>query len=93
MLYALLLPLVGHWIGAVLSNNETNTYNLKIYFKFMKRIYALRGIVFRSGIKTKLNKMEVKKMSKEKKELIKKFKSVIDDLMDHYEEYNDQVRH
>ena len=26
-------------------------------------------------------------MIKEKKELIKKFKSVIDDLMDHYEEY------
>ena len=31
-------------------------------------------------------------MSKEKKELIKKFKSVIDDLMDHYEEYNDEEK-
>ena len=33
--------------------------------------------------------MEAKKMSKEKKELIKKFKAVIDDLMDHYEEYTE----
>ena len=31
-------------------------------------------------------------MSKEKKELLKKFKSVIDDLMDHYEEYNDEEK-
>ena len=31
-------------------------------------------------------------MKKEKKELIKKFKSVIDDLMDHYEEYNDDEK-
>ena len=31
-------------------------------------------------------------MSKEKKELIKKFKSVIDDLMDHYEEYTDEEK-
>ena len=29
-------------------------------------------------------------MKKEKKELLKKFKSVIDDLMDHYEEYTDE---
>ena len=28
-------------------------------------------------------------MKKEKKELLKKFKTVIDDLMDHYEEYTD----
>jgi hypothetical protein len=28
-------------------------------------------------------------MQKEKKELLKKFKVVIDDLMDHYEEYTD----
>ena len=28
-------------------------------------------------------------MQKEKKELLKKFKAVIDDLMDHYEEYTD----
>ena len=31
-------------------------------------------------------------MSKEKKELLKKFKSVIDDLMDHYEEYTDEEK-
>ena len=33
--------------------------------------------------------MEAHKMQKEKKELLKKFKVVIDDLMDHYEEYTD----
>ena len=58
----------------------------------MKRIYDLRGIVFKCGMKTKLNKMEENKMSKEKKELIKKFKVVIDDLMDHYEEYTDEEK-
>ena len=31
-------------------------------------------------------------MSKEKKELIKKFKVVIDDLMDHYEKYTDEEK-
>ena len=31
-------------------------------------------------------------MNKEKKELLKKFKSVIDDVMDHYEEYNDEEK-
>ena len=36
--------------------------------------------------------MEVNKMSKEKKELVKKFKVVIDDLMDHYEEYTDEEK-
>ena len=36
--------------------------------------------------------MEANKMSKEKKELIKKFKVVIDDLMDHYEEYTDEEK-
>ena len=36
--------------------------------------------------------MEVNKMKKEKKELLKKFKSVIDDLMDHYEEYTDEEK-
>ena len=29
-------------------------------------------------------------MKNEKKELLKKFKTVIDDLMDHYEEYTDE---
>lgn len=29
-------------------------------------------------------------MNKEKKELVKKFKVVIDDLMDHYEEYTEE---
>jgi hypothetical protein len=33
--------------------------------------------------------MEENKMKKEKKELLKQFKLVIDDLMDHYEEYTD----
>ena len=28
-------------------------------------------------------------MSKEKKELLKKFKSIIEDVMDHYEAYDD----
>ena len=31
-------------------------------------------------------------MSKEKKELVKKFKVVIDDLMDHYEEYTEEEK-
>ena len=31
-------------------------------------------------------------MSKEKKELVKKFKVVIDDLMDHYEEYSEEEK-
>ena len=31
-------------------------------------------------------------MQKEKKELLKKFKVVIDDLMDHYEEYTDEEK-
>ena len=31
-------------------------------------------------------------MEKEKKELIGKFKDVIDDLMDHYEEYTDEEK-
>ena len=33
--------------------------------------------------------MEENKMQKEKKELLKKFKVIIDDLMDHYEDYTD----
>ena len=36
--------------------------------------------------------MEVNTMSNEKKELLKKFKIVIDDLMDHYEEYTDEEK-
>ena len=31
-------------------------------------------------------------MKNEKKELLKKFKVVIDDLMDHYEEYTDEEK-
>ena len=31
-------------------------------------------------------------MQKEKKELLKKFKIVVDDLMDHYEEYTDEEK-
>ena len=31
-------------------------------------------------------------MKKEKKELLKKFKVVIEDLMDHYEEYTDEEK-
>ena len=31
-------------------------------------------------------------MMKEKNELLKKFKMVIDDLMDHYEEYTDEEK-
>ena len=31
-------------------------------------------------------------MRKEKKELVKKFKVVIEDLMDHYEEYTDEEK-
>ena len=31
-------------------------------------------------------------MQKEKKELLKKFKAVIDDVMDHYEEYTDEEK-
>jgi hypothetical protein len=36
--------------------------------------------------------MEVTKMQNEKKELLKKFKVIIDDLMDHYEEYTDEEK-
>lgn len=31
-------------------------------------------------------------MQKEKKELLKKFKVTVDDLMDHYEEYTDEEK-
>ena len=31
-------------------------------------------------------------MQNQKKELLKKFKAVIDDLMDHYEEYTDEEK-
>jgi hypothetical protein len=36
--------------------------------------------------------MEARKMQKEKKELLKKFKVIVDDLMDHYEEYTDEEK-
>ena len=36
--------------------------------------------------------MEVNKMQKEKKELVKKFKVVIQDLLDNYEEYTDEEK-
>ena len=36
--------------------------------------------------------MGVNKMKKEKKELIKKFKVVIEDLLDNYEEYTDEEK-
>jgi hypothetical protein len=36
--------------------------------------------------------MEVNKVGEGKKKLIKKFKSVIEDLMDHYEAYTDEEK-
>lgn len=36
--------------------------------------------------------MEARKRQKEKKELLKKFKVIVDDLMDHYEEYTDEEK-
>ena len=36
--------------------------------------------------------MEARYMENEKKELLKQFKTIIDDLMDHYEEYTDEER-
>ena len=36
--------------------------------------------------------MEIMKMKNEKKELLKNFKVVIEDLMDHYEEYTEQEK-
>jgi predicted methyltransferase len=36
--------------------------------------------------------MEANKMKKEKNELIKKFKVVIEDLLDNYEEYTDEEK-
>jgi hypothetical protein len=36
--------------------------------------------------------MEVNKMSKEKKVLVRKFKAVVEDLMDNYEEYNEEEK-
>jgi len=46
----------------------------------------------RVNIKPSSNKTEANKMQNEKKELLKKFKTVIDDLMDHYEEYTDEEK-
>ena len=43
-------------------------------------------------MKTKLHKMEANKMQNEKKELLKKFKAIVDDLMDNYEEYTDEEK-
>ena len=36
--------------------------------------------------------MEATKMKTEKKELLKKFKQLIDDVMDHYEEYTEEEK-
>ena len=36
--------------------------------------------------------MEANNMQNEKKELLKNFKTVIDDLMDHYEEYTEEEK-
>jgi CRISPR/Cas system CSM-associated protein Csm4 (group 5 of RAMP superfamily) len=36
--------------------------------------------------------MEVNEMKSEKKQLLKKFKVIIDDLLDHYEEYTDDEK-
>ena len=36
--------------------------------------------------------MEAAKMKTEKKELLKKFKQLIDDVMDHYEEYTEEEK-
>jgi archaellum component FlaC len=36
--------------------------------------------------------MEVNKMQNEKKELIRKFKVVVEDLLDNYEEYTDEEK-
>lgn len=36
--------------------------------------------------------MGARKRQKEKKELLKKFKVIVDDLMDHYEEYTDEEK-
>ena len=36
--------------------------------------------------------MEENKMHKEKKELIKKFKAVVEDLLDNYEKYTDEEK-
>jgi ABC-type transporter Mla subunit MlaD len=44
------------------------------------------------NIKTNLNKMEAKKMKKEKKQLMKKFKVVIEDLLDNYANYTDEEK-
>jgi hypothetical protein len=44
------------------------------------------------NIKTNLNKMEAKKMKKEKKQLMKKFKVVIEDLLDNYVNYTDEEK-
>mgnify|MGYP003490385325 CR=1 FL=1 len=43
-------------------------------------------------MKTKLHKLEANKMQNEKKELLKKFKAIVDDLMDNYEEYTDEEK-
>ena len=40
----------------------------------------------------KSNKMEVTKMQKEKKELVKKFNVVVEDLLDNYDKYTDEEK-
>ena len=47
---------------------------------------------YKKILKTKLNKMEVNTMKKEKKELVKKFNVVIEDLLDNYEKYTDEEK-
>ena len=42
--------------------------------------------------KNKDNLKEKTKMKKDKKELIKKFNAVVEDLLDHYEEYSDEEK-
>jgi predicted methyltransferase len=59
-------------------------------------VHTFKGIVSECVINDLFDvskiKTEANKMQKEKKELIKKFKVVIEDLMDNYEEYTDEEK-
>lgn len=50
------------------------------------------GLIKPTKYKNKLKGIEVNKMKSEKKELIKKFRAVVEDLLDNYEEYTEDEK-
>jgi hypothetical protein len=62
-----------------------------IYYKIIGLLYSDSKARCFKNTKAKIE-MEANNMQNEKKELLKKFKTVIDDLMDHYEEYTEEEK-